>query len=263
MKKNDFFASSKKIRKKRLLLKYLIVFFCFFAVILGIVKLFYLSKFRVQKILIEGNIVLKEEEIKLTVLNSINGKYFYIFPKDNILIIPKKKIEENLLSGFSRLKRVSLSIDMPDILFLKIKERKPSSLFCQEENCAFLDENGFIFEKSPFFSKGVFIKFEDAENSVLVSDRKQLLPEIQYKNLIEFAELASKENIKIYKIVLDKNGLYKLYTSEIWYIILNSENESETAFENLKTVLEEQIKDKRDKLEYIDLRLENKIFYKF
>jgi cell division septal protein FtsQ len=263
MKKKDILASSKKIRRKRLLLKYMVISFCFLAVATGMVKLFYLSKFRVQKISIKGNIVLKEEEIKLKVLDSINGKYFHIFPEDNILIIPKKKIAENLLSGFPRLKKVSLAIDMPDILFLEIKERKPAALFCQGENCAFLDEDGFVFEKSPFFSDGVFLKFFDERETVDKKLSFQLISEIQYKKLIEFAEFVSKENIKIYKIILEKNELYKLYTSETWYIILNSENDPRAAFENLKTALGEQIKDKREKLEYIDLRLENKIFYKY
>jgi len=49
---------------------------------------------------------------------------------------------------------------------------------------------------------------------------------------------------------------------EGWYALLDEETNFKTAFENMKLVLENQIKDKRAELEYIDLRFSNKVFFK-
>ena len=54
----------------------------------------------------------------------------------------------------------------------------------------------------------------------------------------------------------------KVITSEGWYILFNLQKEAEEQLSALKGVLEEKIKDQRENLEYVDLRIENRVYYK-
>ena len=58
-------------------------------------------------------------------------------------------------------------------------------------------------------------------------------------------------------------NIYEFYVEEGWKIILNAQNEPKSAYLNLITALEANIKDKRARLDYIDLRLGNKIYFKY
>ena len=80
---------------------------------------------------------------------------------------------------------------------------------------------------------------------------------------MEFAGLAVKTGNGITEVVLKKENIYEFYTKEGWKIILNDKNEPKSAYLNLITVLESNIKDKRTKLDYLDLRLGNKIYFKY
>ena len=77
-----------------------------------------------------------------------------------------------------------------------------------------------------------------------------------------FVKLLSKENLAAGKIVIKDEGAYEIHLREKWQILLNDKNEPEQSFANLKLVLSQIIKEKTPQLEYIDLRLGNKVFYK-
>ncbi len=248
---------------------FLILVFVFFSA----VAFFYIPYLKIQKISIAGNSSLSTEKILIEVSSYLNSKTLFIFPRNNILILPKETISNNLLSQFPRIGEVSLEKNFPDSISVKIRERKQEALFCIDKECAFIDEDGFVFEKAPYFSGDVYLKFfnerEDVDVGNLVSDssdRKlsfQLILQEQFKKLIEFKNLVPRENIKVSKVVLKKEEIYEIYTDEKWYILLNEKNDAKISYENLKITLDAKIKENRQKLEYIDLRFGNKVFYKF
>jgi len=217
--------------------------------------LFYIPKFRIQKISIQGNSTLHKEEIISNVSRSLEGRYWGIFPRDNIFIFPKEKISNNLSNTFPRVKSVILKSDFPNSLLVEIDEKKPSAIFCEGEFCGFIDEDGAIFETAAFFSDNVYVKF--------YSEIGRMENLNNFKRMMDFIALLSKENIEITSVILGEEGLLKFFTSERWSILLNDNDNFQIALENLKLALGEQIKEKRQALEYIDLRFGNKIYYKF
>jgi len=263
--KRDILKSSKKLKRKKIFLKIIIFFLLFLILTAGIILSLYIPKLRIQKIAVEGAEILNIDKIISNIFNSLNGRHFFLIPKNNILVASKKEISKNILNSFPRIRDVSLGKDFPSGLSVKIKERQSTALLCRGENkneCAYIDENGFVFEKAPYFSGEIFLKFfdeRDVGNSI--SDR-QLLSEEQFNGLIDFKNYLLKENIKIININLKKDGIYELRTSEDWIILLNERNDFRIAFENFKTAFDSLIKEEQNNLEYIDLRFGNKVFYK-
>lgn len=258
--------TSRKMKKKRILRVFLI--FGAVALVLifafaGLARIYY---FKIKKVAIEGNSTLGSEELMSKALGAMFGNYFFIFPKDNILLASSGEIEKKFLNDFPRIRTLNISKNLPDSLSIKIEERKPTALLCKDAppagGCFFIDEKGFAFEKSPYFSGNIFIKFSDErENNSL--EQKQLIQEEQFKGIMALINFASDKGVKITDVILKKEGIYNLNVQEGWQIILSERNDFKIAADNLRIVLESQIKDKRPQLEYVDLRLANKVFYKF
>lgn len=265
--RKDFLASSKKIRRKRLARKILIFFALFFFLIFASAAFFSChSYFTIKKISIEGNSSISADKILNKVSEYSNGKYFMFFPKNNIFLLPAQKITDNLYLAFPRIEILSLNKNFPDAIFIKIKERTPEALLCAEAEggCAFVDEKGFVFEKAPYFSGDIFLKlFDEREEKRQIELRKNIISEDEFKKLIEFKNLARKNDIKISSLIFKKDNLYEFRAEEGWRILLNEKNTPALSFENLKIALDSEVKEERKNLDYIDLRFGNKVFYKF
>lgn len=268
-KKGDILRASKRLRKKRFLRKFTFLFLFLLLFSFSILSFFYLPYFKIKKISIGGNSTISSEKLTAEVLNYLEEKDLKIFPRDNILILSKDRLKEDILNRFSRIKEININKSFFDTLSLEVKERNNEAIFClddKREQCDFLDENGITFEKAPYFSAGVFLSFFDqrqGSSTPTWESNSQVISQEQFKKLIEFKNLVQEKNIKVSDITLKKEGVYQLDTDEGWYILLNEQNESRLSFENLKSTLDSIIKTKRGQLDYIDLRFGNKVFYKF
>ena len=59
-----------------------------------------LDRFTVKKILVEGINDSDAQIVKNMIAEEISGKYFFLFPKSNTLLLPKNKIKNNLTNTF-------------------------------------------------------------------------------------------------------------------------------------------------------------------
>ncbi len=205
-------------RKKHQVLKTKIILYSIFFVlfVLGISFSFRINKFIINEIRVSGNIVVDTKSIEDVVRSDMNGYYAWIFPKTNFVIYPKNKILRDLSQKYKRLKNISLNVVNFKTLEISVKEYDGKYLWCgnvvpeldnqTEQNCYFMDSNGYIFDKAPFFSGEIYLKFYGS-----ISNGED--PSGNYYNPLVFAKLITlKEN-------LEKTNLKPSY---IW---INSQNE--------------------------------------
>lgn len=252
---------------------------CVFIFLGGIAALFYIPKFRVVEISIEGLNNLEREDFKKEISGVLSGKFYGILPYDNILIVPREKIALSLLLEFPLLKSVSVRREFPQFLSVTVEERKVEALWCpgifststssigeglalsEVEGCAFTDASGFIFQPAPFFLGTVFLKFFD-ERIDLPAVGKEMLTGSEFRKLLVFKDKLNGKNLGVSRIILKDGGIYEIHLIEGWHILINDKNEAEQSFDNLELVLEATIKEKRPKLDYVDLRFGKKVFFK-
>jgi len=252
-------------------LKAIVVGVIFAAIFAGVVAFFRIPYLQVDKIEISGNNLINSDDLIKKIKTNLEGKYFGLFPKANIFIIPKDKISAELPENFKRIKKISLDKKYFGAIAVKIDERNNAVLFCEKEDCAYADEKGFVFEKAPYFSGAVFLKLVEQRNSDSGENAKTIdeylgtsfIAESEFKKILEFDGLINKIGGGVSEVVLKKENIYEFYMNEGWKIILNDKNEPQSAYLNLITALDANIKDKRPKLDYIDLRLGNKIYFKY
>ncbi len=173
-------------------------------------------------------------------------------------------------------------------LSVRITERDGEYLWCGQkfsetngedasDGCYFIDTAGFIFSKSPNFSGPIYLKFFggnfDSDSSDPIG--RQFLDFFSFSQYIELIDSLKKLGIRPYALYIDENGDTNIYIAPItggkkFYtkLVFSSKDTFEKSLQNLDAALQtEPLKTdfvkKFSTLLYIDLRFNNKVFYKF
>jgi cell division septal protein FtsQ len=255
----------KKLKLKRRLK--LVAIFILFSVFLG----FFIYGARHEKLLINeitvlGDNVIGREELKKAISDEISGNYFWFLPKKNIFIYPRFSLEKKLIEIFPRFESVNVKIDDLNSLLVEVEERQPTALYCFDEKCYFLDSQGLIFAEAPVFSRGVYIAYTDSVN----------IPHSLGSQFLTTEEFQTIDNlVRNNFIVLDINpALIKIGDRDVELVsdkgvrvIWPRFTDPQVVFSNLSDfLLSEAIKSQQNFLErvdYLDLRTDNKVFYRF
>lgn len=252
--------SFKKNSFKKTVLKTLIFIFPF--LILFFVFL-YLPKFRIKNIEINGNKNLIQK-IRIVADEELNKKILFLIPKNNFFVFKKGNLKEKILQNAASIKTVEINKNFPDTIILNIEERTEAGFYCVDaemSKCFSLDEEAVIFEKKTINSEEKKLIFIASTSTEAVKQNDKIMDKKIFAEIISFSDSAEKIlGLKTRKIILNRNE-YNVFFENSFYAIVNKE-QINSAFENLKLILESQIKDKKNNLEYIDLRFQNKAFFK-
>src|SRR3989344_2174489 len=227
-----------------------------------------LPRLNIDNIIVVGNKVVETEAIKEVAEKELAGDYFFVFPKTNIFLYPKNKLEYALLNEFKRIKDVSFLVEDRKMLRMDVSERTPKYLWCDgivmspsvPENCYFMDEGGFIFDEAPYFSGEVYFKFYGTAS----------LLEKSFENLISFKKTLEGMGLRPAVLSIQENRDVRIFlsTSTGPEIIFKVDSDFQKVTENLEAALtteplQSDFKNKYSSLLYIDLRFGNKVYFKF
>lgn len=250
------------------------IFFGLAIIITGSVYLLNLSYWQIKKVEIKGLVVLDSAEVKSKIDNFISGQRFSLLPQSSYPLFNSNELALLLKQGFPRLEQVVVNKIFPDALEVNFKERELFGVFCsspqifQEETgdsqCVYIDKNGLAYEPAPVSSGSLLLKVKSDAGEVGVGSlvlEKSLLDDV----IFLAGELEKIIGLKpaVFEILSKVSSEIKVETNEGFKIIFKRGGDFETSFRALKTILEQEIKDKRSQLEYIDLRFGNKVFYRF
>jgi hypothetical protein len=271
----------RRIRWTRFFLLYIFLFILF----IGVLSFFSgHKKVVIHNIEISGNRIIDEEEITEDIHKDILGKYLYLFSKNNILIYPKNKIYNNLITKYTRIENLSINLINFNTLKINITERTGTLLYCGNdipgnkenigENCYFINDDGFVFDQAPYFSGNVYFKYymklSDENDNPLGS---QLLDKESFHQLNRFIDDIILLGFKPIYLKKENDNIIYLYLNHKMinvapYIVFRLDDELDALVEDFSLAMNkkefaEEINTKYDKLLYIDLRFKNKILYKF
>lgn len=250
-KKNSF---KKTVLKMLIFISlFLILFFTFL----------YLPKLEIKNIEINGNENLTQK-VRITVNEELNKKILFLIPKNNFFIFKKNSLKEKILQNTASVKTVEINKNFPDTIILNIKEKTEAGFYCvnaEMSKCFSLDEESAVLEERAINSEEKKIVFIASASTAAVKQNEKIMDKKTFSDIISLSSDAEKIlGLKARKIILNKNE-YNIFFENSFYAIVNK-NQINSAFENLKLILESQIKDKKNNLEYIDLRFQNKAFFK-
>jgi len=270
---------------------------------LGLLILFFiftyisrLNKLNISTVEVIGNKIIDTEMMKSVIQEELTGKYLFLLPKTNLLFYPKNKIQNKLAYDFKRLDNINLSIKNTNTLEVSVVERKAAYVWCgenlivptevlDEENCYFMDDSGYVFDKAPYFSGEVYFKFyglvhrPTAEGKLsgseeLVDPTGLYFSEADFSRLVSLKEMLQSIAINSAALYKPEDGDLKIYLPSKSAgligpeILLKMNSDFQKIVENLHSALAiepllSDFKNKYSSLLYIDLRFGNKVYFKF
>jgi hypothetical protein len=182
---------------------------------------------------------------------------------------------------FPQMQTVSLSLNTKRNLVISMSEREAVALWCgmnvsasaSEKKCYYLDENAFIFDDAPVFSGDVFFEFYgkgDVQKDTPLG--KTFLGKKAFMNILDLHNLLEEYGQEVLNIMLSEDGSGEFGTKAGCLIRFNTDQPITTLTSNIDAVFHlykwENISDTSrrenvcEKLEYVDFRFGNKIYYR-
>jgi cell division septal protein FtsQ len=233
--------------------------------------LFLFSSFmEVETISVSGNKDISSEEIESRVREAISGKYYGYFSRNNFFLVNRKAIDAVLKNNFSRLEVASIEKKFPKAILIEVKERQPELVWCSGGVCYLIDGDGLAYS-------GASGTDEELRNQsfLTVVDENARPVEIGKTNIgSEYVDFLKKINLLLRdNLHLETEGSYStpaLASREVtvkikegWFLKLSESVSSEETEKIIQTVFEKELsQEKRQGLDYLDLRIKNKVYYK-
>ncbi|MEN3037536.1 MAG: FtsQ-type POTRA domain-containing protein [Candidatus Kryptonium sp.] len=204
----------------------------------------------VNKIVVKGNNTIQEEEILKLADVKIGSKFSSL----NLAEI-RSKVENH-----DFIKQAEIYINLPDVLFIEVFERKPIAMMTHSDEIYYID------------SEGKIISFDDVGkifpvpllNNVGYNPINIKLDSVgHFRKQVEIIKVAMEE--KVYDLISEvkvKNDEFVLLTSEGAVFVFLGDDD----FRRKLVLLREfwnQVVSKRGYPVYIDLRYEGKLYAKF
>lgn len=235
--------------------------------------LFFYPTFQVENIIISGNKKVKTEELQKLVSDNINTKLINItalkLTTKSILLVNSDKLNKEILEKFPLIEKIKINKNLPQTLILGVIEREPLGVYCTnaefEQQCFLIDENGIIFEPVVVVPENITIVRQTIENSQIFTGEEVIAQNIM--SMISIIKKTLKDNFQIdlEEALVTSPLRLNIKTNENWqiYFSLDSGSDFNSQLIKLKFLLSGEISPEiRKKLQYIDLRFEDRAYYK-
>lgn len=259
----------KKKGRKILLLCFALII-CFSGMVYG---LFFSPYFDIQTITVNGTDIVSSDKVKETINTLADEKTWGVFHNRNIFFFPVSYLQTNLFDTFPPIANVTIS-KKPHIirlgswnqkseLVIHISERPHTALSCDSEKCFIVDNNGVLFSSVPIESNTSSLRILESSISSDIT-----LPQSLYSSdFIEFIK-------KIKKLSADEGVIFDSFsqvndfgdiqarTANNYSVFFTMSQDAKKQVQILKELLSKMIQGDITKLDYINLRVENRAYYK-
>lgn len=245
-----------------------LLFLLIVSVVGGLVYAMNTGRLQIKEVSVEGVSPPLAERMEDEATRFLAGSYFGIVPKQNVLLYPKSSLLAHVADTFPRLEELGVELDIfsTQTLYIQAKERREDGLWCtqdEEQECYFIDKTGYVFAHAPQYSEGVmFVYYGDIEGDPL---RQQYITQDAFTRLGAFIRAfeTHPEFESVIPIALEAlpDDEYKLYLTGGSYVLFNDSYGLENAFQNIVVALNKDVFELHS-VQYVDIRLPDKIFYK-
>lgn len=264
MTKKRYFKKPYKIRKKKSIFSYRFFWLGLLAIIIkgGFFYLIFFSVwFQITEIEIKGNIKIYEQTVQELIQLQIEQQIGFWDTK-SIFLVNLKEINKTLLIKFPLIEEVEVKKNFPDVLIVKIKERKPVAVFYQQGQKFFIDKHGVIF-----YSINEPHQYLEIESLLLTEELKlgkKILDKKLIEQILEIEQQTKKIDVFFKKTLIVSDERLNVKTLENWEIYFNLKDDILRQTFHLNLILDEKIPlEKRKNLEYIDLRFSPRVFFRY
>lgn len=263
----------KKLKKKR---KKILAYGALFAFIIISLGYFFLvgDYFTVSAVRVAGADMASDDDISRSVESFFPQKSFFIFRKSNVFLFPLHEAENTLHNAFPAIAEARIAREFKPFRFAKesqrsrlvvsVTERSRAAVACDaSQRCFITDDAGVLFAPTPLISgASVTMILENDLSGVAVPLKKYSR---EFMDFIARVKTASFDAAGIAFDSFTRMGEYgdiEARTAGNFRILFTMSQSADTQVQILKSILTKMAQDDIAKLDYIDLRVENRAYYK-
>ncbi|OGF27650.1 hypothetical protein A2331_04540 [Candidatus Falkowbacteria bacterium RIFOXYB2_FULL_34_18] len=265
---NPFFVKKKKFNfnfiKFNFSFRFKVVAVLIFIIIMSLLWfLFYSQFFVIKNFEIEGTGKIDAETIKKITERQTNNKLWLMFPQRNIFFFNKKKLRQNLESGYS-FEVLKIIKNFPSTIKIEYQEKKYAIIWMENEQYFYADREGFIItETNPLeiTEKNYPLIYNLTTNKIA---NNQISVDPKYiQDAIYLFDLFKEGDMITEKLIIDQEvDTIKVKILEAGEIYFNTNESLEKQYEKLLILKSERLKEDFNKKTYIDLRIGDSIYYR-
>lgn len=216
--------------------------------------LFFSKFFLIKEIVILPENFSKKEDIKAEILKLAKQNFL---KRENIFLFNTSQAQSNLLQTFwTTIENLKITKKLPPMIIIQITERQPIFIICVEK-CYLVDKNGVAFQETEEKN------FLEIEKETPVSLGETVLSEKFVQDILKVKENLEKTEIFLKKVKIEKEKV-EFFTNEGWSLYFDFDKDLNYQINKMKALFEKEIsKEKRTKLEYVDLRFGDIVSVKY
>jgi hypothetical protein len=259
----------------------------------------YLRFFSISVIEITGVSQEIHPTVRAAANEAIQGDYFNLLSRSNILLYPEQGIIESIERSTPRVEEVKVERHGRNSLFITIKEKEPSALVCtnfpefdekhqlslENDECAFADSKGVLYDTAPAISGTMYNRYYIPELGDISTSSVEKLgftatTTDEFAALQELYDNLKARDMEVKGVLFKPAGEYEAYISNARsksetqgegvataVIYFNSTRPLSVQFDNLVLFWEHAIEDAKTKgrtpvYEYIDVRYGSNVFFR-
>jgi cell division septal protein FtsQ len=248
------------------------LFWLLLLVFLGICAylLFFSPFLEINSVSVEGNKEISSVDITKSVEKYFEGKFFFYLPKGNFFLARQEEINRVVSSISKKLEVVSIEKKFPGSMQIKVIERKAELAWCSGGVCYSIDKDGLSYEgaqgnEDGLRAKNFLVVVDDSARPVEIGKTKI---DSEYIIWIENVSTMIKDRLNV-KIVESfhtpgaASNEVNIRMNEGWILKISSQYSIDESQKIIQTLFEKELNEEtRKKLDYLDLRVKNKIYYK-
>lgn len=256
-----------KIKKRKKLILRLGVFVVIAIVGLAgaVYILFFAELLNVRNVTIETPDGLRADVGK-AVDNWLESGFWKLTQGNNILFLSANELASELARQLPKLESAKIAKKLPHEIIVSVSERKPAGIWClaKRDKCFYFDKSGAAFSETQPSSGFLILNIIDRRARDLKLGEKAATDD-WLANIVGAKKLLMKNEIDVTEFVIPVDSFDEFHakTAEGWKIMFSNQTNIEKQISALATFLKEKISpSQRSTLQYIDLRIQDRIYYK-
>lgn len=240
---------------------------------------------RIDKFIVTGSTFENKNIIGQKAGEALKGSYYYFVPKDSVFFYREEAVLAFLQTSFPRLATIEITAPELNTLKITVTDKKPKLIWCEgfesNKKCFYLDETGRTYSEAPNFSANIIFEIvgsglgDKIGRKAFTTDRIQRISDFLVfltKILPRLAKDSESYEILQTKLMADGDLAVEIGSSGSdqvkFKVLFNADRKTDELVINLSSVLKNEsflseIKNSQQKLEYLDLRFGQKVFYRF
>ena len=238
----------------------------------GVSYLSYLPQYSVNSIMVAGAREIPERFVRAYIESKLFDGRYQFFSRSNIFLYPQSEIERAVVEYFPGIRSVKISRAslLTTAITATIEERKTFARWCasvgtsapNDAECYFLSEEGVVFTRSTLSATVVPYVFRGGILATSSAIGQRYLPG-HFASMLALLERLGQAGFPAREVVAEGDQDFSVLISRGFAIRASFGTDINGLVKNLELILSSApLKGKEDRLEYVDLRFGNRVFYK-